>query len=83
MNGLNAVMKARDKEKEKEKADEIRKTNPDYKSPYELAYPDGMKWYDYTMLGNSLGQQTHLFLGRYEDGTEMYVRWGKQTSRHR
>ena len=78
MNGLNAVMKARDKEKEKEKADEIRKTNPDYKSPYELAYPDGMKWYDYTMLGNSLGQQTHLFLGRYEDGTEMYVRWGKQ-----
>ena len=78
MNGINAVMRARDKEKEQEKADEIRKTNPDYKSPYELAYPDGMKWYDYTMLGNSLGQQTHLFLGRYEDGTEMYVRWGKQ-----
>ena len=78
MNGLNAVMKARDEEKEKEKADEIRKTNPDYKSPYELAYPDGMKWYDYTMFGNSLGQQTHLFLGRYADGSEMYVRWGKQ-----
>ena len=78
MNGLNAVMRARDEAKEKEKADEVRKTNPDYKSPYELAYPDGMKWYDYTMLGNSLGQQTHLFLGRYEDGTEMYVRWGKQ-----
>lgn len=78
MNGLNAVMRARDEAKEKEKADEMRKTNPDYKSPYELSYPDGMKWYDYTMLGNSLGQQTHLFLGRYEDGTEMYVRWGKQ-----
>ena len=78
MNGLNAIMKAWDEEKEKEKADEIRKTNPDYKSPYELAYPDGMKWYDYTMFGNSLGQQTHLFLGRYADGTEMYVRWGKQ-----
>ena len=78
MNGLNAVMRARDEAKEKEKADEMRKTNPDYKSPYELAYPDGMKWYDYTMLGNALGQQTHLFLGRYEDGTEMYVRWGKQ-----
>ncbi len=78
MNGLNAVMRARDEAKEKEKADEIRKTNPDYKSPYELAYPDGMKWYDYTMFGNSLGQQTHLFLGRYKDGTEMYVRWGKQ-----
>lgn len=78
MNGLNAVMRARDEAKEKEKADEMRKTNPDYMSPYELSYPDGMKWYDYTMLGNSLGQQTHLFLGRYEDGTEMYVRWGKQ-----
>lgn len=78
MNGLNVVMRARDEAKEKEKADEMRKTNPDYKSPYELSYPDGMKWYDYTMLGNSLGQQTHLFLGRYEDGTEMYVRWGKQ-----
>ena len=78
MNGLNAIMKAWDEEKEKEKADEIRKNNPDYKSPYELAYPDGMKWYDYTMFGNSLGQQTHLFLGRYADGTEMYVRWGKQ-----
>ena len=78
MNGLNAVMRAMDEAKEKEKADEMRKTNPDYKSPYELAYPDGMKWYDYTMLGNALGQQTHLFLGRYADGTEMYVRWGKQ-----
>lgn len=78
MNGINAIMRARDKEKEKEKADEIRKTNPEYKSPYELAYPDGMKWYDYTMLGNALGQQTHLFLGRYNDGSEMYVRWGKQ-----
>ena len=78
MNGLNAVTRAWDENKEKEKADEMRKTNPDYKSPYELAYPDGMKWYDYTMFGNSLGQQTHLFLGRYADGTEMYVRWGKQ-----
>ena len=35
MNGLNAVMRARDEAKEKEKADEVRKTNPDYKSPYE------------------------------------------------
>lgn len=78
MNGNNAIMRAWDKEKEKEKADEIRKTNPEYKSPYELAYPDGMKWYDYTMFGNALGQQTHLFLGRYADGSEMYVRWGKQ-----
>ena len=77
-NALNAFFRAQDEEKEKEKAEKMRLTNPDYKSPYELAYPDGMKWYDYTMYGNSLGQQTHLFVGRYKDGTEWYARWGKQ-----
>lgn len=78
MNALNAMFRAQDKGQEEEKAEEMRKNNPDYKSPYELAYPNGMKWYDYTMLGNSLGQQTHLFVGRYKDGSEMYARWGKQ-----
>ena len=74
MNALNAMFRAQDEEKEKEKAEEERKINPDYLSPYELAYPDGMKWYDYTMYGNTIGQQTHLFLGRYNDGTEWYAR---------
>ena len=78
MNGLNAYFRAADEDEEKKKADEMRKVDPSYKSPYELAYPDGMKWYDYTMLGNTLGHQTHLFTGRYEDGTETYARWGKQ-----
>lgn len=77
-NGINAAFRALDEEKERKKAEEIRKTNPNYKSMYELAYPDGMKWYDYLMRGNSLGQQSKIFLGRYEDGTEMYVRHGKQ-----
>jgi site-specific DNA-cytosine methylase len=77
-NGVNAAFRAQDEEKERKKAEEIRKTNPSYKSMYELAYPDGMKWYDYLMRGNSLGQQSKIFLGRYEDGTEMYVRHGKQ-----
>lgn len=77
-NAINALMRWMDEEDEKEKAEEERKTNPDYKSPYELAYPNGMKWYDYTMWGNTIGQQTHLFTGRYSDGTETYVRWGKQ-----
>lgn len=78
-NGINAAFRALDEEKEHKKADEIRKTNPSYKSMYELAYGDeGMKWYDYLMRGNSLGQQSKIFLGRYEDGTEMYVRHGKQ-----
>lgn len=78
-NGINAAFRALDEEKDRKKAEEIRKTNPNYRSMYELAYGDeGMKWYDYLMRGNSLGQQSKIFLGRYEDGTEMYVRHGKQ-----
>lgn len=78
MNGLNAYFRIKDEDEARKEADEMRKVDPDYKSAYELAYPDGMKWYDYTMAGNSLGHQTHLFTGHYEDGTETYVRWGKQ-----
>lgn len=77
-NGINAAFRAMDEEKERKKAEEIRKTNPSYRSTYELAYPDGMKWYDYLMRGNSLGQQSKIYLGRYADGTEMYIRHGKQ-----
>ena len=77
-NGINAAFRAMDEEKERKKAEEIRKTNPSYRSIYELAYPDGMKWYDYLMRGNSLGQQSKIYLGRYADGTEMYIRHGKQ-----
>ena len=78
-NGISAAFRALDEEKERKKAEEIRKTNPSYKSMYELAYGDeGMKWYDYLMRGNSLGQQSKIFMGRYEDGTEMYIRHGKQ-----
>lgn len=78
-NGINAAFRAMDEEKERKKAEEIRKTNPSYKSMYELAYGDeGMKWYDYLMRGNSLGQQSKIYLGRYADGTEMYIRHGKQ-----
>ena len=77
-NGINAAFRALDEEKERKKAEELRKTNPNYRSPYELAYPDGMKWYDYLMRGNSLGQHSKIFMGRYADGTEMYIRHGKQ-----
>ena len=78
-NGINAAFRAMDEVKGRKKAEEIRKTNPSYKSMYELAYGDeGMKWYDYLMRGNSLGQQSKIFMGRYEDGTEMYIRHGKQ-----
>ena len=75
---INTLKRRKDEADEREKADEIRKSVPNYRSSYELAYPDGMKWYDYTMYGNTIGQQTHLFLGRYKDGSEWYARWGKQ-----
>lgn len=77
-NGINAAFRAIDEEKERKKAEEMRKTNPTYKSSYELAYPNGMQWYDYLMRGNTLGQQSKIFMGRYADGTEMYIRHGKQ-----
>lgn len=77
-NGINAAFRAMDEERENERAKELRKTNPNYRSLYELAYPNGMKWYDYLMRGNTLGQQSKVFVGRYADGTEMYVRHGKQ-----
>ena len=42
-------------------------------------YPDGERSFlDYTLFGNTIGHQTHLFVGRYEDGSERYVRYGKQ-----
>ena len=76
--GINMCNRMEDEEEQKAIADEKRKTDPNYLSPYEMAYPDGMKWYDYTMYGNTVGHSTHLFMGRYEDGSEQYLRWGKQ-----
>lgn len=78
MNALNAWRRKDDVDEELRKAEERRKTDPEYKSPYELKYPEGMKWYDYTMYGNTIGHQTHLFGWRYDDGKEGYIRWGKQ-----
>lgn len=48
-----------------------KKENPEY-------YPDGIKPIDYTMWGNTIGHKTHLFTGRYKDGSEKYLRWGKE-----
>ncbi len=49
-----------------------RKEHPEY-------YPEGNNSFmDNTMFGNTVGHKTHLFTGRYEDGSEMYRRWGKE-----
>ena len=50
------------------------KENPQY-------YDDGKEDWDYfdkTMFGNTPGKKTNLFVGRYEDGSERYLKWGKQ-----
>ena len=73
-NLANAMFRKWDEDKERSKAE----SDPSYKSKYDLIAPDGMKWYDYLMMGNANGQTTHMFTGRYEDGTETYIRWGKQ-----
>ena len=73
-NLANVIFRKQDEEEEREKA----AADPSYKSKYDLIAPDGMKWYDYLMMGNANGQTTHMFIGRYEDGTETYIRWGKQ-----
>jgi hypothetical protein len=42
-------------------------------------YPEGeLDFWNRTMWGNPPGHKFHLFVGRYEDGSERYVRWGKQ-----
>jgi hypothetical protein len=30
------------------------------------------------MFGNTIGSKTYLFMGRYKDGSEQYMRWGKK-----
>jgi len=53
------------------------KDNPQY---YEEDEEGGKEWswFDKTMFGNTPGKKTNLFVGRYEDGSERYLRWGKQ-----
>lgn len=48
-----------------------RKENPDL-------YPQKMTGRDYSMMGNSRGDKTYVFIGRNNDGTERYWRLGKQ-----
>ena len=48
------------------------KENPEYYKDEERDF------WDKTMWGNAIGKKTNLFVGRYEDGTERYIRWGKQ-----
>lgn len=52
--------------------DKDRKEHPEY-------YPEGdNSFMSKTMFGNTIGHKTHLFTGRYEDGSERYMRWGKE-----
>jgi hypothetical protein len=48
-----------------------RQENPKY-------YPKNMTIKDYSLVGNSKGSKTFVFVGRNSDGTERYLRLGKQ-----
>lgn len=41
-------------------------------------YPENMSPFDYSMAGNSTGQKLYIFIGRNKDGSERYLRLGKQ-----
>jgi hypothetical protein len=78
-NAINGLIRKHDEEEQAKIAEERRASgDSQYMSPYELAYPEGMDWLDYTMFGNALGKKTLLFVGRDAEGKEVYVRWGKQ-----
>lgn len=62
VNMLNAVNRIFDK-----------KENPQF-----YRGDDDLSFIDYTMIGNTTGNKTYLFAGRYPDGTERHIRFGKQ-----
>jgi len=49
-----------------------REENPEYYTDKDPSF------WDDTMFGNTIGNGTRLFVGRNKDGTEEYLRWGKQ-----
>lgn len=48
------------------------------KDKYPELYPEKLTPKDYSMLGNSTGAKLYIFIGRNADGTERYLRLGKQ-----
>jgi len=76
MNLLNVLFRKKDREENPEYYEDI----PDkYKGKTtELLGEHLSNMLEDTMFGNTMGHKTHLFLGRYEDGSERYLRWGKQ-----
>lgn len=48
------------------------------KEEYPELYPEKMTAWDYSMAKNAKGQRLYIFLGRNKDGTERYLRLGKQ-----
>lgn len=48
------------------------------KKEYPELYPEKLSARDYSMLGNSTDAKLYVFIGRNKDGTERYLRLGKQ-----
>lgn len=79
MNAINVTIRKKDVEENPQyypkefvnavkNMDQLDKTSKEYR---EIIYK-------LSMMGNSVGHKTHLFIGRYEDGSERNLRWGKQ-----
>lgn len=48
------------------------------KEKYPEYYPEKLTARDYSMLGNATGSKLYVFIGRNRDGSERYLRLGKQ-----
>ena len=64
INGVNYLNRKKDME--------------DYPEYYQHLKDKDLDFSDYTMFGNPIGNKTRLFIGRNPDGTEEYIRYGKQ-----
>lgn len=86
---MNLAMRKKDIEEELAKAEEMRKTDPNYKSPYEEEGIKPITWENFLgranewMLSpwNSLndpGKGTYVYIGKDDSGRGRYLRPGKQ-----
>ena len=86
---MNLAMRKKDIEEELAKAEEIRKTDPNYKSPYEEEGIKPITWENFLGRANEWilspwnalndpGKGTYVYIGKDESGRGRYLRPGKQ-----
>lgn len=86
---MNLAMRKKDIEEELAKAEEMRKTDPNYKSPYEEEGIKPITWENFLSRANEWilspwnalndpGKGTYVYIGKDESGRGRYLRPGKQ-----